>query len=193
MWFCAGQARAEFALFPWLRTARGASYRQSILWFDFHTYTMHGCQRTRWSIVTIAQSSPRRIITLEKRADRCFQNCHRFPNLHIGLTPNGPRRMKVLTNRTRACSCGLYRSGPALLEHNQQEGEIMKNIKFVVRVSRGAGRVPAYVQRVDPTPIHMTSNRKLALLMGKLTAEDAVKCLQASHCIPELVPVPVAA
>jgi len=68
----------------------------------------------------------------------------------------------------------------------------MKNIKFVVRVSRGAARAPAYVQRIDPTPVQMTANRKLALIMGKLTAEDAVKFLQTSQCIPELVPVPVA-
>jgi len=68
----------------------------------------------------------------------------------------------------------------------------MKNIKFVVKVSRGA-RLPAYVLRIDPSPVQMTTNRKLALIMGKLTAEDAVKCLQTSHCIPELVPVPFSA
>ena len=50
----------------------------------------------------------------------------------------------------------------------------MQNIKFVVKVNRGA-RAPEYVQRVDPTPIHMTTNRKLALVMGKFTAEDAIK------------------
>jgi len=69
----------------------------------------------------------------------------------------------------------------------------MKNIKFVVRVSRGASRVPAYVLRIDPTPVQMTSNRKRALIMGKLTAEDAVKSVQNSRCIPELVPVSVPA
>jgi len=68
----------------------------------------------------------------------------------------------------------------------------MKNIKFVVRVNRGAARAPAYVLRIDPTPVQMTTNRKLALMMGKLTAEDAVKSLQTSQCIPELVPVSVA-
>jgi hypothetical protein len=67
-------------------------------------------------------------------------------------------------------------------------GEIMKNIKFVVRVSRGAARAPAYVQRIDRTPIQMTTNRKLALMMGKLTAEDAVKSIQHFGCSPELVP-----
>jgi hypothetical protein len=68
----------------------------------------------------------------------------------------------------------------------------MQNIKFVVKVHRGA-RAPEYVQRVDPTPIHMTTNRKLALVMGKFTAEDAIKSLQNSHCIPELESVQVRA
>jgi len=35
----------------------------------------------------------------------------------------------------------------------------MQNIKFLVRVKRG-DRASAYVQRVDPTPIRMTTNRK---------------------------------
>ena len=62
----------------------------------------------------------------------------------------------------------------------------MKNVRFVVKVNRGGTRVPTYVQRVDPAPIQMTTNRKLALLMGKFTAEDAVKSLQTSQCTPEL-------
>ena len=68
----------------------------------------------------------------------------------------------------------------------------MKNIKFVVRVGRGAGRAPAYVQKIDPTPVQMTTNRKLALVMGKLTAEDAIKFIQKSNCVTELIPVEVA-
>ena len=66
----------------------------------------------------------------------------------------------------------------------------MKTIKFVVKVNRGT-RAPEYVQRVDPTPLHMTTNRKLALIMGKLTAEDAAKAIENSRCVPELVPVHV--
>jgi len=69
----------------------------------------------------------------------------------------------------------------------------MKNIKFIVKVNRGGSRAAAYVQRVDATPIQMTTNRKLALLMGKFTAEDAAKSLQTSQNIPELVSVPVPA
>jgi hypothetical protein len=69
----------------------------------------------------------------------------------------------------------------------------MTNTKFVVKVNRGGTRAPEYVQRVDPTPIHMTTNRKLALVMGKFVAEDAVKFLQTSRRSPELVSVQVGA
>ena len=63
----------------------------------------------------------------------------------------------------------------------------MKNTKFVVKVIRGSGA--QYVERVDLIPIRTTPNRKLALVMGRFTAEDAVKSLQNSRCSPELVPV----
>jgi hypothetical protein len=69
----------------------------------------------------------------------------------------------------------------------------MKNIKFVVKVNRGGTRAPEYVQRVDSTPVQMTTNRRLALLMGRLTAEDAVKSIQTSRRIPELMSVQVGA
>ena len=67
----------------------------------------------------------------------------------------------------------------------------MKKIKFVVKLSRGDVRSPEYVQRIDRVPIQMTTNRKLALLMGRFTAEDAIKSIQTSRCIPELVSVRV--
>jgi len=63
----------------------------------------------------------------------------------------------------------------------------MKNTKFVVKVIRGSGT--QYVERVDLIPIRTTPNRKLALVMGRFTAEDAVKSLRNSRCSPELVPV----
>lgn len=69
----------------------------------------------------------------------------------------------------------------------------MTNIKFVVRVNRGAARAPAYVERTDRSVVQMTTNRKLALAMGKLTAEDTIKSIRTSNCVPELVPVHVAA
>jgi hypothetical protein len=68
----------------------------------------------------------------------------------------------------------------------------MKNIKFLVKVNRGS-RVPQYVQKVDSTPIHMTTNRKLAQVMGRFTAEDAIKSLQNARCVPELESVAVRA
>jgi hypothetical protein len=65
----------------------------------------------------------------------------------------------------------------------------MKNTKFVVKVNRSGTHAPQYVQRIDRTPILTTTNRKLALVMGKFKAEDAVKSLQNSRCSPELVSV----
>jgi hypothetical protein len=67
----------------------------------------------------------------------------------------------------------------------------MKNTKFIVKVDRGGTRVPEYVQRIDMSPIQLTLNRKLALVMGRFTAEDAVKSIQSSRCSPELVSVRV--
>lgn len=63
----------------------------------------------------------------------------------------------------------------------------MKHIRFVVKVSRGS-LAPTFVQRIDP-PVQMTTDRKRALIMGKLTAEDAIKSIQNSRCVAELVPV----
>jgi hypothetical protein len=68
----------------------------------------------------------------------------------------------------------------------------MKNIKFVVKVNRRKTRATEYVQWIDRIPIQMTTNRKMALLMGRLTAEDAVKSIQNSRCCPELVSVTAA-
>ncbi|MGD1082424.1 MAG: hypothetical protein ABR881_29245 [Candidatus Sulfotelmatobacter sp.] len=69
----------------------------------------------------------------------------------------------------------------------------MNVTKFVVKVNRRGTRAPEYVQRIDRIPIHMTTNRKLALLMGRFTAEDPVKSLQNSRCSPELESVQVSA
>ena len=68
----------------------------------------------------------------------------------------------------------------------------MKKIKFLVKVNRGGIRIPEYVRRIDRAPIEMTTRREQALLMGRFTAEDAVKSIQTSRCIPELVSVVVA-
>jgi hypothetical protein len=73
------------------------------------------------------------------------------------------------------------------------EGETMKNTKFLVKVNRSGTRAPEYVQRIDRTPIQTTTDRKLALVMGRFTAEDAVKSIQNSRCNPELISVQVSA
>ena len=66
----------------------------------------------------------------------------------------------------------------------------MKNTKFVVKVVHGT-RAAQYVHRIDRSPVQTTLNRNLALVMGKLTAEDVVNSLGSSRWIPELVPVKV--
>jgi hypothetical protein len=65
----------------------------------------------------------------------------------------------------------------------------MKNTKFLVKVNRGGARATEYVLRIDRTPITTTTNKKLALAMGRFTAEDAIKVMQNSRCTPELVSV----
>jgi len=67
----------------------------------------------------------------------------------------------------------------------------MTTSKFVVKVNRSGTRVPEYVRRIDRTPIQTAKNRKLALVMGRFTAEDVIDSLQHSRCRPELVSVEV--
>ncbi len=57
----------------------------------------------------------------------------------------------------------------------------MKNLKFVVRLNHDDSGAPEYVRRIDRIPVLMTSNRKLALVMGRFTAEDVVKSLHTSR------------
>jgi hypothetical protein len=69
----------------------------------------------------------------------------------------------------------------------------MTNTKFMVRVSRSGALTSRYVRRLDCIPILMTNDPKLALQMGKLTAEDAVRAVQSSRCTAELVPIAIRA
>jgi len=58
----------------------------------------------------------------------------------------------------------------------------MTNTKFLVKLNRGGTLAPEFVQRIDPTPIRMTTNRKLALVMGKflqLEQNDGLEMLRA--------------
>ena len=75
----------------------------------------------------------------------------------------------------------------------RRKEEIMKTIKFVVKVNRSGFRTPEYVQRIDRTPVQMTTNRKLALVMARLTAEDVVKSIRTLQRIAELSSVKVSA
>lgn len=72
----------------------------------------------------------------------------------------------------------------------QATQETMKTTKFLVKVVRGT-HAAEYVQRIDRIPVQTTLKRNLALVMGKLTAEDVVNSLENSRCAPELVPVQV--
>jgi hypothetical protein len=67
----------------------------------------------------------------------------------------------------------------------------MKTTKFVVKLNRGGTHAPAFVQRIDVTRIQTTTNRKLALVMGKFIAEDTIKSLENSRRTSELVSVQV--
>jgi len=67
----------------------------------------------------------------------------------------------------------------------------MINTKFVVKVSRPGALSCQYVQRLDRTPVLMTADRKRALIMGKLTAEEAVGAIQNSRRTAEIVPVAI--
>jgi len=69
----------------------------------------------------------------------------------------------------------------------------MKNTKFVVKVNRGGTRGAEYVQRTDRRPVQTTLQPNLALVMGKLTAQDVVDSLGLgkSKWNPELLAVEV--
>jgi hypothetical protein len=67
----------------------------------------------------------------------------------------------------------------------------VKNTKFVVRLRRAGIHAPEFVRRVDRIPIQTTTNRKLALVMGKFMAEDTINSLQNSRRIAELISVQV--
>jgi hypothetical protein len=93
---------------------------------------------------------------------------------------------------------GLGSSDPCLMLRGLQslgvewkKKKFMKTTKFIVKVRHGGIRAPEYVQRTDRTPIQTTTNRKLALIMGRFTAEDAVKSIQTSRCSPEIESVQV--
>ena len=74
----------------------------------------------------------------------------------------------------------------------QRTETTMENGGFIVKVKR-RGHTPEFVQRIDRAPVQRTTNRKLALLMGRFTAEDVARSLQSPRRSPELVSVEVGA
>jgi len=67
----------------------------------------------------------------------------------------------------------------------------MQYTKFVVKVSRIGAPCAEYVQRIDRKPIQTTLERKMALLMGKVTAMEVLKSLEKSRWTPEMVAIQV--
>jgi hypothetical protein len=102
----------------------------------------------------------------------------------------------TLIRRTRSgqgCESVFPQASFADIVIPSKQEKTMNNIKFVVKVNRIGARAAQYVKRIDRTPVEMTIHRKLALIMGRLTAEDAVKSIQTARCNPELVSVQVRA
>ena len=69
----------------------------------------------------------------------------------------------------------------------------MKNMKFIVKLNRTGAGAPQYVQRLGRLPVETTPNLKLALVMGRFTAEDAIESMRSSRSNPELISVKVSA
>jgi len=69
----------------------------------------------------------------------------------------------------------------------------MQNTKFLVKLKRVGGHGPQYLLEIGKSSIKTTSERKLALLMGKYTAQDAIEYIQSARCVGELVPIKITA
>lgn len=73
------------------------------------------------------------------------------------------------------------------------EVKLMIITKFVVKVLRRGAQAPQYVQRICPSPVVLTLNLKLAMAMGKFTAEGVADSMRNSRRIAELVSIQVSA
>jgi len=69
----------------------------------------------------------------------------------------------------------------------------MMNTKFIVKLNHIGKRGAEYVQRIDETPVRTTNKLKLAMVMGKFTAEDVIKSIENARCKAQLVSVRVLA
>ena len=68
----------------------------------------------------------------------------------------------------------------------------MKNTKFIVKLTRVGAHGPQYVLQMGK-PVKTTSERNLALVMGKYTAQDAIDSIQSARCIGELIAIKIPA
>ena len=74
-----------------------------------------------------------------------------------------------------------------------KKGAEMQNTKFLVKLTRIGAHGPQYLLEISKSAIKTTSERKLALRMGKYTAQDAIDCIQSARCVAELVPIKISA
>ena len=66
----------------------------------------------------------------------------------------------------------------------------MTNTKFIVKLNRVGARGPQYLVQMGKT-VKTTSERRLALAMGKYTAQDAIDSIQSARCTAELIPIKI--
>lgn len=68
----------------------------------------------------------------------------------------------------------------------------MTSTKFIVKLNRVGARGPQYVSEMGKL-VKTTSERKLALAMGKYNAQDAIDSIQSASCTGELIPIRIPA
>jgi len=136
-----------------------------------------------------------------KRAKRRRPSTFSYVNRPYGVAFSFPRQYNLKAGDEAQLSwrdlgpfqMDFVQPGGVTLAAVELPDNSMKNTKFVVRVNRGGPHATEYVQRIDRTPIRTIPDRKLVLVMGRFTAEDAVKSIQNSRCISELVSVQISA
>jgi hypothetical protein len=64
----------------------------------------------------------------------------------------------------------------------------VKNTKFIVKLNRVGARGPQYLLEMGKS-VKTTSERRLALAMGKYTAQDVIDSIQSARCTAELIPI----
>jgi len=66
----------------------------------------------------------------------------------------------------------------------------MTGTKFIVKLNRVGAHGPQYVIEMGSS-IKTTSERRLALAMGKYTAQDAIDSMLSARCTGELIPIKI--